>query len=141
MSEVNIPLLRKAVEWAEAEAAKPEIDREWYQGAFTLDPAEYAWALLDDLPEFCGVGPVMRMEARQDAGGRSAAPCGTPTASPDTSAEVAGLHTNTYAHDAADLLGIKYNGYGKEAGGHLFHTDNSIEDVRRIAEDIAGERL
>ena len=30
MTDVNIPLLRKAVEWVEEQAARPAIDRQWY---------------------------------------------------------------------------------------------------------------
>ena len=87
-----------------------------------------------------------RIEPDQDAWyvcyRRNRAPeCGTTYCIAGYVCEVAGLDTNTYAHDAADLLGIKYNGYGEEAGDLLFHANNSIEDVRRIAEDIAGERL
>jgi hypothetical protein len=48
--EVNIPLLRKAVEWAEAEAAKPAIDSQWVQGLWVSNPSDVAEELIEDTP-------------------------------------------------------------------------------------------
>ena len=41
-TEPNIPLLRKAVEWVEAQAALPEIDREWMQSDWLATPHDRA---------------------------------------------------------------------------------------------------
>lgn len=112
MPEVNIPLLRKAVEWAEAEAAKPLPESQWYQGAFRQEKACGT--------AYCIAGYVAQMQDPRYAkdvwaGGKFV------------------------GETAAEALGIK-SSMGTEPG-HLFYSGNTIEDVRRIAEDIAGERL
>jgi hypothetical protein len=67
---VDIPLLRKAVEWAEVEAAKPTEQCQWYQGAYDVPAYEVnrkcgtcyciaGWVCLvadGEVPEF-GIGP------------------------------------------------------------------------------------
>lgn len=116
MSELtpNIPLLRKAVEWAEAEAAKPAADRQWYQEDYET-PAEIIGRSCGTC--FCIAGWV----------------CHT----------IDGEVSDQPGYRAADLLGIDPDKHhGTETG--LFWDYNSIQDVRRIAEDIAseaGERL
>lgn len=127
MSQVDIPLLREAVEWAEAEAAKPPELCEWEQSAWvtTFDPDEEArwgaWGTsttrekMDRAPA-CGTCYCIA--------GYVAVQVGGPGADFRGSASVTGA------------LGITL-----EDGGRLFRADNSIEDVRRIAEEIAGERL
>ena len=123
MSEVNIPLLRKAVEWAEAEAAKPP---EWTASGSKSSGAS---------------SPTRTPGTTATAATAYSRVRDRPTASPDTSARSPDSTRTPTRTIAADLLGIKYNGYGEEAGDRLFNACNSIEDVRRIAEDIAGERL
>jgi hypothetical protein len=105
-SEVNIPLLRKAVEWAEAEAAKPEGGL-WDQ----------SWYITDD--NACGTSYCIAGWVNVQNG-----------------AEGYDQITDTSA--AAESLGIPV---WRGEDGHLFDGGNSIEDVRRIAEEIAGERL
>ena len=78
-NEVNIPLLRKAVEWAEAEATKPEIDREWDQSNWVNapEPSEDSHGLQRRHHEgfaLAGRSPI-----------RSPPTAGPPTASPATS--------------------------------------------------------
>lgn len=119
--QVNIPLLRKAVEWAEAEAAKPWGLGEWYQAdTVVTNPT----AIRKD-PEcgtcFCVAGFVA---AQQDE--RFAV---TPV--------VDGRHAVDVASEA---LGLP-DGWAALTRGGLFSGGNTIADVRRIAEDIAGERL
>lgn len=127
-AEVNVPLLRKAVEWAEAEAAKPDpLARQWDQSEYYRTP-----------------------ENRRAVAGRPQADCGTAYCIAgwvchingeqfrDTHSGMTGLLANgaTVIGRAQELLGLDY-----VTGIHLFTGSNTIEDVRRIAEDIAGERL
>lgn len=139
--QVNIPLLRKAVEWAEAEAAKPDpASREWFQGSWVT----YGRALAEDLVEDAyGEGKVD--EDSMGAMVEALAPhCGTAYCiagyigqSLDerykTTDLVDGVHVSTFAEQA---LGAPHREVVR-----LFDGGNTIKDVRRIAEDIAGERL
>lgn len=141
--EVNIPLLRKAVEWAEAEAARPEIDRQWRQAAWVSTPEDVAWDVvvgtpLDEVGFEDGFGRLLNTVESQ---------CGTAyclagwigqALDPRYATQhiVDDVHV---ARVAADALGIDYQAARGEGG--LFAAENSIEDVRRIAEEIAGERL
>lgn len=121
---VNIPLLRKAVEWAEAEAAKPEGESEWYQGFWLSTP------IGDCGTAYCIAGWVAQhVDPRYAL--RSAAD---------------GVHACDIAGDALGLPNpepswVHMGLTGRHAMQPLFSGGNSIEDVRRIAESIAGERL
>ena len=113
---VNIPLLRKAVEWAEAEAQKPYADCAWHQAAYVL-PKEIA------------------------SGAGKSRDCGTCYC---IAGYVASLvdpgyeYVNDMAAPAIALEALGLDAYGDRG---LFAPNNTIEDVRRIAEEIAGERL
>lgn len=109
---VNIPLLRKAVEWAEAEAAKGEMSA-WDQTTFVETRALCGTA-------YCIAGYIGQM---LDPAFVASAWSGEDLVS-DVAAEALGIAPST---------GI--------TPGHLFYSGNTIEDVRRIAEDLAGERL
>ena len=115
----NIPLLRKAVEWAEAEAAKTDGSCLWNQGVYAV-------------PTGCGTAFCI-------AGWTVA------TAHPD--AKIIGLDTIVmpngkgvaWEHEAQQLLGIT-----EQEGYDLFDPENDIGTVRELAEHIAaraGERL
>lgn len=129
-TEVNIPLLRKAVEWAEAEAAKPPELCEWFQGAYIYpslaDHAQFAW---DGKPYGTGVNNTMIGRAQE---------CGTCFCVAGKVAYDALVNRDGRRAPgiAADVLGLS-----DEQADTLFYSDNSIADVRRIAESIAGERL
>jgi hypothetical protein len=144
---VNIPLLRKAVEWAEAEAAKPEIDRQWAQRRWVTTPEERARDFAED-----GIGLSYR-----EAAETLAPHCGTAYCIAGyvgqllepryaTSVTVDGVHVSEFA---AEALGIDTSGSrmwhdpyeGQVVVPDLFEEDNTAADVRRIAEEIAGERL
>lgn len=126
-SNVNIPLLRKAVEWAEAEAAKPPEVRQWDQGWWVTLPAERAEEFEVD-EAACGTAYCIAgwtCHAAGDVFDESRSEC------------VSNLADGTHiSYRARDLLGISSS--GAEA---LFYGGNTIADVRRIAESIAGERL
>lgn len=123
--EVNIPLLRKAVEWAEAEAAKPVAERQWDQDWWMTSPQERAEEL--GLPESeCGTAYCIAGWACY-SNGEDFDPGG------EGNLLVSGAHPSDRAQE---LLGLT----SREANA-LFASRNTIEDVRCIAEEIAGERL
>lgn len=114
---VNIPLLRKAVEWAEAEAERTDSARNQWEVALA-DEASHCGTT------FCVAGwtlfkagwSVSQIARADDA-----------------------------LDQAATLLGIPlWTAEESLKGDHLFDGQNTIADVRRIAEEIAacaGERL
>lgn len=113
--EVNVALLRKAVEWAEAEAARPQ--GQWLQAMWTTTPDTW---------------PRLRAQAGLTA------ECGTTYCIAGYICHITGIdgEGQGWAYPAADQLGID-----DDASDRLFDAGNDIEDVRRIAEEIAGERL
>jgi hypothetical protein len=125
--QVNIPLLRKAVEWAEAEAAKPEREREWDQGYWVTLPVMRAAELgLDEAQ--CGTVYCIAGWTCHAAG---------EDFKRDSDTLLSRTAEDVHISDrAAELLGID-----RLAASALFNGGNTIEDVRRIAEEIAGERL
>lgn len=114
----NIPLLRKAVEWAEAEAVKPRDKRQWDQ-SFYVSEAPCGTA-------YCIAGwAVVNAHPQQ------------------VTTELGCLYIDDepaeWHNTARDLLGLT-----ESEASDLFDDANDIEDVRARAEDIAaraGERL
>lgn len=130
---VNIPLLRKAVEWAEAEAERPLHLREWDQAAWLRTPEDRQWTLQAD--GFVGDGVVTEEQLSE---------CGTTyciagfvgqtlDSRYKNSMSVRGVHVSDFAAEALGLSPTEAN--------VLFDAENDIETVRIIAEDIAGEQL
>ena len=132
MSEVNIPLLRKVVAWEEAEAAKPEELCQWLQARYiTGQPGETIW--------YHGDAYVAGDSVVWDSTmwGRSAE-CGTCFCIAGKAAfDATGNMDYLAAHDIAK----RELGLTETQADVLFHANNTIEDVRRIAEEIAGEKL
>lgn len=141
MNELNIPLLRKAVEWAEAEDKKPPQESEWDQLGWMMTPDQRAF--LHGQDEYA--------EENQT----SYKACGTSYCIAGWICYAAGdefdeesadrmMHRNVIvdgklvpiAERAAELLGLSSN--DSQA---LFFASNSIEDVRRCAEELAGGPL
>ncbi len=119
---LDIPWLRKEVEWVEVEDAKPchAPDREWHQGS-------YRWSAKD----------------RSEAYGH---PCGSTFCIAGHIAEGDGVKWNDSFDIAADWKFVSdYAQYrlnlDERQAARLFYGDNSAADIRRIAEEIAGERL
>jgi len=133
MTEVNVPLLRKAVEWVESEVAKPWEIREWDQEDWVSDSHR---------------DPEFRQYAESKDLNIKAAHCGTaycvagyiaqlhnPVFEKNEMALIDGnrVHSSDYA---ARLLGLD-----DQQAHRLFYGGNSAERVREVAEELAGERL
>ena len=128
---VNVPLLRKAVEWAEAEAAKPIELSEWEQGAYVADKeSQDIWRR-----QYASKGEAPPVDEWHGRLALKAPECGTCYCIAGYVAQMQGDLSNTSVL-AATTLGLT-----EDQADDLFHDDNTIEDVRRIAESIAGERL
>jgi hypothetical protein len=113
----NIPLLRKAVEWAEAEAAKTDGTCMWDQSWWVTETSCGT--------AYCIAGYVVSQQSGFTKGG-------------EYYATVDGSR-DTWDSQAAALLGIP-----TVDGDKLFAPANDIATVRRVAEQIAaraGERL
>lgn len=123
MTDFNLPLLRKAIEWAESEAIKPRAESEWYQSYFAIGGEQIGRTCNT---AYCVAGWI----ADQDGGHEIA------EFSIDGTSE---------ARVAQDLLGIASDdAWGNFGERGLFNASNTIEDVREIAERIArryGEEL
>lgn len=123
--EVNLPLLRKVVDWAEAEAARADEEKcEWYQDTFRTPAAGIG---RECGTVYCIAGYVCESDPNWDW--RREAVAGH---SP-------GVH-------AMGVLGITDDeAWANDAGQFgLFSGESTIEDVRDAAERIAeraGEKL
>ena len=135
--EVNIPLLRKAVEWVEFQATLPEIDREWYQARYIAPPEIMALNLIQVTTET--TSPEYRQQLATLAHHCGTAYCVAgyvgQLASDDYkyTDQVGDLHVSEFARRE---LGIT-----QEESQRLFAGENNAAAVRRIAESIAGEAL
>jgi hypothetical protein len=132
MTQPDIPLLRKAVEWVEEQEQLLPIDREWDQEHYQMTSIHHAMVLLGGIPTqlrylyqvaahcgstYCVAGYIGQM---LDARYR------------DTTV-VEGVHVAEFAMEQLRLTPIQ--------GRSLFAANNSAADVRQIAENIAGQPL
>lgn len=123
LPELNVPLLRKSVEWAEAESKRPPLDCEWNQSF---------WGFKTSCgTQYCLAGHVLQ-EAGYDfvygAGARIAMYSLSPTGA-----------QGDFSERAADLVGLS-----RWEASMLFSSENSIEDIKLIANTIlerAGDKL
>ena len=140
MTEVNIPLLRKCVEWVEEEATKPGIDRRWWQNRYLTPPRVLAGWLLQYQP---GVNILNEYELLDQVETH----CGTAFC-------VAGYVGQLYdeRYQFTDCIDGEENGHvsefardklglTQEQSQKLFAGENNVRDIRRIAEQFAGEPL
>lgn len=138
-TQVNIPLLRKGVEWVEEQAKLSWVEgRAWWQDNWQT-PKQYVegFALMTTPP-----GHMSDFD-------RIAAGCGTaycfagyigqlldPRYAEST--WVDGLHVSSFA---ARALGLEAGPDPSAEANRLFRATNTAEDIRRVAEEIAGEPL
>jgi len=136
MKQEMIPLLRKGVEWAEAEYKKPWIDRRWWQNQYQTTARELAAAMLTRM----GVRHVIPIKQQMQV----AANCGTCYCmagwlGQELDPRYAFREVVDDVHVAAFVR--EQMGFTPDEAGRLFDGSNSITAVRRISEEIAGEPL
>lgn len=130
---VNVPLLRKAVEWAEVEATKPFEECMWYQGT---------WVLPEGIE---GFNPQMNDAEQMKCG---TAYCIAGFVANITLEKGEKLDVTGFIYDAQDRnvqhaskRAAEVLGLGFMEADALFASGNTIEQVREIAEGLAGEKL
>lgn len=131
-NEVNIPLLRKAVEWAEAENAKglDAVGRplgEWYQGDWHTNKSWWVEYSTHDTTNTCGtayciagyVGQLLEPAFQK-----------SDYLHENTEDEI---HVSKFAQEALGLT--------NDQASSLFAGGNDIERIRELAEKFSGEKL
>ena len=135
--EVNIPLLRKAVEWVEFQATLPEIDREWYQARYIAPPEIMAMNLIQVALETTAHDYRQQLQVLTNHCGTAYCVAGYvgQLASDDYkyADQVGDVHVSEFARQELGLT--------LEESQRLFAGENDAGAVRRIAEAIAGEAL
>lgn len=128
----NVPLLRKVVEWAEAQSVLAES--KWFQGSWFRQEVKLAKQDLTD--PMCGTSMCLAgyaahldgwmpvLESTEDGIYQQA-----------NQAHKDGVFQN-YEAIGAELLDLTYG-----EGERLFAGYNTVVEIREIAEAIAGERL
>jgi hypothetical protein len=130
---VNVPLLRKAVEWVEEQAALP------YNGAWDQNDWARTLSTWESQKRGCGSAYCFAGYVSQTAYPEFA----------DTSVITVNANTYKTSDIAMALLGLTDEHYllGSRAlrvpgiDRYLFQGDNSPEDIRAICEFVAGEKL
>lgn len=149
MTEVDIPLLRKVVEWVDEQDKIPEIDREWLQRTWHAASHDHALHLASHLPNVDydlvrSLADVLQPH------------CGTAYCAAGYVAHLDGMlkdNDNAFVSqpdhpDADDDGEISISQYAKERLGltetqaaAMFNGANTAAQVRHYAEKAAGERL
>lgn len=133
---VDIPLLRKGLEWVEEQEALPVERRRWNQGQYVV-----SWRFFLDTRltrrAFDAAATQPETAALLDCGTACCFAGYIAQEAEPGFTEKSIEYQNTYARDVAvDHLGIT-DGQARS----LFDGDNSAAAVRRICEEIAGEPL
>lgn len=122
MTDLNIPLLRKAVEWVEEQDKLDIKVREWMQNIVIV-------------PESVRISTY----GHEQGCGTAYCVAGYVAQLTDERFRV-GVHTGDAINVAQAALGLSDYCVDNGCSG-LFQANNTAEDIRRIAEDIAGEAL
>lgn len=133
---INIPLLRKMVEWVEEQEALQPSQREWYQGAWLSVSGKWTNEQLDWCGTRCCVaGKIALLEGWEPAWDHpEARPIWTDYVKKDGEVR----HVEAVAYEA---LGLDQLGELYEYEIALFEGENNAAMVRAEAEALAGERL
>jgi hypothetical protein len=133
-ANVNVALLRKGVEWVEEQNTLPWADRVWNQNYWMIDAEEAEPAPKEtdakqgEVKNFCGTCYCFA--------GNVAAWDGYRVYSE-------GMAKNPRTGESVDpeSYAIERLGITNPQAWALFDEENTAEDIRRIAEEIAGQRL
>ena len=131
---IDIPKLRKLVEWVEEQDVLAESDRVWDQELWFHQDRSVVVAieaLHNKYDPYCGTSMCAAGKLAFDDGWK---PVWDSDGHSDR-AEKDGVE-KYYSQIGAEVLGLAY-----EAEYELFNANNNAGDIRAIAEDYAGERL
>lgn len=134
MSELNLPLLRECVEWAEMEAKQGPWSH-WYQGCWALPFEEvmsHRGVTLGEGQTACGTAYCIAGYAVYSQG--LVAGRGTVLNMPMVSEKCPGVECPTFEKVGTHLLGLTW-----DEASRLFSGMNTIEQVREIAEGICAD--
>lgn len=134
MSELNLPLLRECVEWAEMEAKQGPWSH-WYQGCWAIPYEEvmsHRGVTLGEGQTACGTAYCIAGYAAYSQG--MVTPDGTALDISIVSAKCPDLPYVAFQELGAHLLGLT-----QDEGDRLFRGTNTIEQVREIAEGICAD--
>ncbi len=133
MTEVNTPLLRKALEWAKAESEKPRALREWDQTYYIMPKT------LEELEDYNpGTSRVARRDFVAEYRETKDESCGTAFC---IAGYVANITTGNMAYHRAGSIAEKELGLNATQSARLFDATNSIEELEQMFEEFTGERL
>lgn len=124
-TKVDIPRLRKAVEWVEEQAALPVTIRQWLQTKWMVIRGHDSYhdnILENNQRTECGTAMCLAGKVVQDEYGRTWIKERLPNVS--------------FRDEGAKLLGLTM-----VQADMLFDANNSATEIRAIAERIAGEKL
>lgn len=125
---VDVPLLRKAVEWVEEQDQLDQAKRQWMQDIVILP--EHQRVKYNKHEVGCGTAYCVAGYIAQLVDERF-----------QTTAQVVPARLSGDALDVAhEALGL-VNEYGALMNNGLFYATNTAADVRRRAEEIVGEPL
>lgn len=141
MNGPNIPMFRKLVEWVEEQDQFDENDREWRQESWLRDTVRGKKSETNFMLQnvnFCGTQVCVAGKAALLDGW-------TPVFTTDEVGVVDSWYTMVVEKDGfrsnLDEVATKALNITYEEASYLFEGDNTAKDVRRIAEEICGERL
>lgn len=131
---LNIPLLRKGVEWVEEQEALPVMTRQWMQDMWVTSEEDRVACLTGETgcgTAYCLAGWVAMQKYPELAEIDFAWVNGKYLRSSDVAAEELGLPG----------YGVAPEQYETSCLHKLFSPHNTAADIRRIAEELAGEKL
>ena len=131
---LNIPLLRKSVEWVETQEQLAGSKRHWFQGSWTKKLMDHAQQDLND--PYCGSAMCVAGKVSFDAGWKPVW-----YEEDDGGTEYADNATKNGVEMSIDLIARNELGITYEQSEALFAGYNDASDIRRVAESIAGQRL
>jgi hypothetical protein len=136
----NIPLLRKAVEWVEEQEALPWIDRNWWQGDYYVDPLFWATIMVCTSAN----GKYRTASAQRRAAQLVAPHCGSAyCVAGKIGADLDERYATSQVVDGVHVAAVAREALGLDDGQAqlLFAGSNKAADIRRLAEEFAGQPL
>ena len=135
MTEVNIPLLRKEVEWVEEQDQLPLIDRRWDQRTYFTSAFNHAHRLMVELINGKSMGSNTDFARLvENVSGH----CGTAYC---LAGHVAIMHEPDNHDESEAAIARRLLGLDFVQAEQLFSGGNTAKEIRFLAEYFAGQKL